>query len=136
MATNTERTRLEMSLRGFKGYSWPISTIKCYWYLICESCYRDILYFAVSWGAVVSWSWSHGSWIYNYLCNQCQSLLTLWVWIMPKQCVLDTTLYDKVCKYLTTSYWISLVSFTNKTDRYDITEIFLKMVLNTINQTK
>ena len=23
------------------------------------------------WGA--SWSWSHGSWIYNYLCNQCLS---------------------------------------------------------------
>jgi hypothetical protein len=41
----------------------------------------------------------------------------LWVWIMPKQGVLDTTLYDKVCKYLT-SHWISLVSFTNKTDRY------------------
>jgi len=22
-----------------------------------------------------SWSWSYGSWIYNYLCNQCLSLL-------------------------------------------------------------
>ena len=28
-----------------------------------------------------SWSWSHGCWIYNYLCNQCLSQLTLWVWI-------------------------------------------------------
>ena len=28
-----------------------------------------------------SWSWSYGSWIYNYLCNQCLSPLTLWVWI-------------------------------------------------------
>ena len=27
------------------------------------------------------------------------------------------------------------VSPTNKTDRHDITEIFLKVVLNTINQT-
>ena len=27
------------------------------------------------------------------------------------------------------------VSFTNKTDRHDITEILLKVVLNTINQT-
>ena len=27
------------------------------------------------------------------------------------------------------------VSSTNKTDRHDITEIFLKMLLNTINQT-
>ena len=24
-------------------------------------------------------SWSYGSWIYNYLCNQCVSQLTLWV---------------------------------------------------------
>jgi hypothetical protein len=26
-------------------------------------------------------SWSYGSWIYNYLCNQCLSPLKLWVWI-------------------------------------------------------
>jgi len=26
-----------------------------------------------------SWSWSHGSWIYNYLCNQFLSTLKLWV---------------------------------------------------------
>jgi len=26
-----------------------------------------------------SWPWSYGSWIYNYLCNQCLSPLTLWV---------------------------------------------------------
>jgi hypothetical protein len=26
-----------------------------------------------------SWSWSHGSYIYNYLCNQCISPLNLWV---------------------------------------------------------
>jgi len=26
-----------------------------------------------------SWSSSYGSWIYNYLCNQCLSLLKLWV---------------------------------------------------------
>jgi len=28
-----------------------------------------------------SWSWSYGSWIYNYLCNQCILQLKLWVWI-------------------------------------------------------
>ena len=27
-------------------------------------------------------SWSHGSWIYSYLCNQCLSLHTLWVRIL------------------------------------------------------
>jgi len=26
-----------------------------------------------------SWSWSYGSWIINYLCNQCLSPLMLWV---------------------------------------------------------
>jgi len=30
----------------------------------------------------LSWPWSYGRWIYNYLCNQCLSLL-MWVriWI-------------------------------------------------------
>ena len=28
-----------------------------------------------------SWSWSWGNWLNNYLCNQCLSLLKLWVWI-------------------------------------------------------
>ena len=51
-----------------------------------------------------SWSWSYGSWIYNYLCNQCLSPLKLWG---------------------------TLVSSTNKTDRRDITEILLKVALNT-----
>ena len=27
----------------------------------------------------LSWSWSYGSWIYNYMCNQYLSLLTSWV---------------------------------------------------------
>jgi hypothetical protein len=26
-------------------------------------------------------SWWHGSWIYNYLCNQCLSPIKMWVWI-------------------------------------------------------
>jgi hypothetical protein len=39
--------------------------------------------------------------------------------------VLNTTLCDKVCQYLATGRWFSpdtLVSSTNKTNRYDITE--------------
>jgi hypothetical protein len=38
-----------------------------------------------------------------------------------------------------TGRWFShgtLVSTTNKTDHHDITEILLKVALNTINQTK
>jgi len=27
----------------------------------------------------LSWSWWYSSWIYDYLCNQCLSPLTLWV---------------------------------------------------------
>ena len=53
--------------------------------------------------------------------------------------VLDTTLCDKVCQWLVTGQWFSLgtpVSSTNETDSHDITEILLKVVLNTINQTK
>jgi len=30
-----------------------------------------------------SWPWSYGSWIHNYLCNQCLSPPTLWVRIPP-----------------------------------------------------
>jgi hypothetical protein len=40
--------------------------------------------------------------------------------------VRDATLCDKVCQWLATGRWFSLsilVSFTNKTDRHDITEI-------------
>jgi hypothetical protein len=45
-----------------------------------------------------AWSWSYGCWIYNCLCNQCISPLTLWVRIPLRWSVLDTTLWDKVCQ--------------------------------------
>ena len=74
--------------------------------------------------------WSYGSWIYNYLCNQCRS------W----RGVLDTTLCDKVCQWLVIDQWFfpgTQVFSINKTDCHDITEILLKVALNTINkQTK
>jgi len=80
-------------------------------------------------------SCSYDSWIYNYLCNQCLSSLKLWVRIPLKRGVLDTTLCDKVCQWLTTGRLFSPgtpVSSTNKTDSHDITEILLKVELNTI----
>ena len=49
--------------------------------------------------------------------------------------VVDTTLCEKVCQYLATGRWFSSgtpVSSTNKTDCHDITEILLKVALNTI----
>ena len=82
-----------------------------------------------------SWSWSNGSWIYNNLCNQCLSPLTLWVRIPLRRGVLDTTLCDKDCQWLATGLWFSPVSSTNKTDSHDITEILLKVALNTLTLT-
>ena len=69
---------------------------------------------------------SYGSWIYNYLCNQCLSPLTLWLRIPPRRGVLDTTLCDKVCQWLATGRWFSPVipfSSSNKTGRYDNTQL-------------
>jgi len=83
-----------------------------------------------------SWPWSYGSWIYNYLCNQCLSPLMLWVQFSIR--ARWTTLCDKVCQWLASGRWFSPgppVSSTNKTDRHDITEILLKVALNTIKQT-
>ena len=79
-----------------------------------------------------SWSWSYGSWIYNYLCKQFLSSLMLWVRTQLRRGVLDTTLCDKVCQWLETGRWFLPVSSTNKTDRHDKTEILLKVALNTI----
>jgi hypothetical protein len=52
--------------------------------------------------------------------------------------VLDATLCDKVCHVLPTGRrfsWRTPVSTTIKTDRHDITEILLRVALNTITQT-
>jgi hypothetical protein len=45
--------------------------------------------------------------------------------------ILDTTLCDKACQWFSAD---TPVSSTNKTDRRDITEILLKVLLNTITQ--
>jgi len=83
----------------------------------------------------LSLPWSYGGWIYNYLYKQCLAPL-MWVKISIRaRCI---TLCDKVCQWLATGRWFSPgspVSSTNKTDRYDITEVLLKVALNTIKQT-
>ena len=74
------------------------------------------------------WPWSHGSWIYNYLCKQCLSPLILWVQIsIWARC---TILFDKVCRWLATGRWFSRgspVPSINETDHHDITELLLKV---------
>ena len=81
-------------------------------------------------------SWSYGSWIYNYLCTQCLSPLMFWLRMSVRaRC---TTLSDTVCQWLSPGRRFSPrtpVSSTNKTDRHDIGEILLKVVLNSIKQT-
>ena len=44
------------------------------------------------------------------------------------------TLSDSICQLLATGRWFSPVSSTNKNDRHNITEILLKVALNTIKQ--
>jgi hypothetical protein len=82
-----------------------------------------------------SWSWLYGSWIYNYLCNQCLSLLKLWVRIPFRREVPDITLCDKVCQWQVGGFLRVLrfpppikLTATN----HDITEILLKVALNII----
>jgi len=52
-----------------------------------------------------SWLWSYGSWIYNYLCNQCLSPLTLWVQI--------PLLYNQCMSALKLWVWIPLMVAIN-----------------------
>jgi hypothetical protein len=80
---------------------------------------------------ILKLNWSYRSWIYNYLCNECLSPLTLWVRIPIRRVILDTTLCElrKVGGFSPGTP----VSSTNKTDRHDIAEILLKVVWNTIN---
>jgi hypothetical protein len=82
-------------------------------------------------------------WIYRYCCH-----VIVWFQRLPvsfcvftnrKLSVLDTTLCDKVCQWFASGRWFSTsaqVSSTNITDRHDITEILLKVALNTIILTQ
>ena len=69
---------------------------------------------------------------------QSMHIATNVVGISLRRYVLDTTLCDKVCHWLAAGRWFypsTPVSSTNKTERYDITEILLKVALNTITIT-
>ena len=79
--------------------------------------------------------WSYRSWIYNYLCNWCPLPVMLWVRLPLR--AMCTTLCDKICQWLPAGRWLSpgpSVSSTNKTDRHNITEILLKVTLDTMHQ--
>jgi hypothetical protein len=62
-----------------------------------------------------------------------------WKMTIGRRCVLDTTLYDKVCHWLGTSLLYSpgpLVSSTNKTDHHDMTEILFENGAKHLNITQ
>jgi hypothetical protein len=76
-------------------------------------------------------------WIYNYLCNQCLSPLTLWVRIpFMARCTRNNIMWSSSSVTRDRSVVFSGYSVfpTNKTDRHNITEILLKVALNTIHQ--
>ena len=75
-----------------------------------------------------------GCWIYNYLWNQSLSPLLLWVRILLRRGVLDTTFCDEVFPRLATGRWFFRVLWFPPPIKHshDITEILLKVALNTI----
>jgi len=80
-----------------------------------------------------SWSW-YCSWIYNYMCNQCLSSLKLWVRIpFMARCARYNICLSVICDK-SVVFSGTPVSSINKTDRHNITELLLKVALNTINQ--
>ena len=79
-----------------------------------------------------SWSWSYGGWIYNYLCNQCISPLTLWVRSNPAR----GNAYS-IQHHAIKSGFLRILWFHSpiKTDRHDITQKSSNVALSTITPT-
>ena len=72
----------------FTDLSWSLKFFKEVVAFVLISCIVDVYYFTILIACLslsfvslegLSWSWTYGSWIYNYLSNQCLSRLKLWV---------------------------------------------------------
>ena len=90
--------------------------------LICIT--KDIYFYHLHRNLGSSWSWSYGSWIYNYLCNHyhhksCEFDSCSW-WG-----VLDTTLCDKVCQWLAAGLGFSTFINKNWPPRYEWNIVFV-----------
>jgi hypothetical protein len=78
------------------------------------------------------WSWTYGSWIYNYLCNQCLSPVHGEVYSIQHYVIKFISDLQQIGGFLRV-----LFGFLHQYNcRHDIAEILLKVALNTINQTK
>ena len=75
-----------------------------------------------------SWSWSYGSWIYNYLWNQCLSSLTLSVRIPLRRGVLDTLCNTIFSELQQVGDFLLVLRFS---PTVKLTTILLKVALNT-----
>jgi len=81
---------------------------------------------------VCEWPSSYGSWIYNCLCNQCISPLKLWVRIPFKARCTRYSIMWLSLSVISGSFPGYSGFLPNKTDSHDMTEILLKVPLNTI----
>jgi hypothetical protein len=86
---------------------------------------------------LIYYSWGHHDReIVGFMptCAICLSTLKLGVRIpIMARCTWSNNMWYKICQWLAAGLWFSLctpASFTNKTDRHDITEILLKVALN------
>jgi hypothetical protein len=115
----TEVSRNKCLSNNFQWYSLSNQCLYCYHFLPFaqhESGTRKV---------------SLGPWPNNTAVN----LMSLLVLKNTQLQLLYTTLCDKVCQWLAAGRWFSLsnlVSSTNKTEPHYITEILLKVALNTI----
>ena len=120
MQTSFKWTSLLLTCRNFSCKSGSIVN-HCYYFIISKwdirssHVYLHFVHLYIRWGP--SLSWSYGSWIYNYLCNQCLSPLSCEFESRSWRDVLDTTLWDKVCQWFSPG---TTVSSTNKTDCHGI----------------
>ena len=92
--------------------------------------YRHIEYI-IGGGVRASWSSSYGSWIYDYMCNQCLSPVVRSNPMYSMQHYVIKLVSD--LRQVGGFFLGTPFSFINKPDRHDITEILLKETLNTIN---
>ena len=130
-----------------KCYTW----IRCWTHKTIDCCSTSLGYDSFQWqshcckmdpslqmstttksgGIVVVIIW----WLDLQLPMRSVPITTNVVSLNPAHGKLYTTLCDKVCQGLVAVLWFSLgtlVFSTNKTDRHDITEVLLKVALNTI----
>ena len=123
------------------GSQWPVSDIPCKLNLCTNLNQYNIaiqaLYHSI-WNSISNGNYVqvrlHGGWFLRMCFVLFLHFVDQTPYTYPK--VLGTTLRDKVCQWLAAGRWFSTgtsVYSTNKTDRYDITNILLKVALNTIS---